>query len=152
MAAEDWAEVVLPSKNRVEVTWRGRERHPDVRQRHPLLGRNRRRVVDLPTCFGKPNSRWQRYSRWRRQGVWQEIAAALRDDDTEWLGVDSSCISANVAAAGAKKKGDGSGGPEAEALDRGCGGNGSKIHCAVNPLGHPVRIKLRPYPTRPRAS
>ena len=28
----------------------------------------------------------------------------LRDDDTEWLSVDSSCVRAAVAAAGAKKK------------------------------------------------
>lgn len=59
---------------------------------------------DLPTCFGKPNSLWQRYNRWCRNGVWQKIAAALRDDDTEWLSVDSSCIRAGMAAAGAKKK------------------------------------------------
>lgn len=27
-------------------------------------------------------------------------------------------------------------------MGRGCGGNGSKIHCAVNPLGHPVTVQL----------
>jgi transposase len=27
-------------------------------------------------------------------------------------------------------------------LGRGCGGNGSKIHAIVNPLGHPVKLKL----------
>ncbi|HQR07151.1 MAG TPA: hypothetical protein PLN21_10035 [Gemmatales bacterium] len=37
------------------------------------------------------------------------IAAALRDDDTEWVSVDSSSVRANVAAADAKKA-DGSGG------------------------------------------
>lgn len=60
--------------------------------------------ADLPTHFGKPNSLWQRYNRWCRNGVWQKIAAALRDDDTEWLSVDSSCVRATGAAAGAKKK------------------------------------------------
>lgn len=60
--------------------------------------------ADLPTCFGKSNSLWQRYNRWCERGVWETIAAELRDDDTEWLSVDSSCIRANVAAAGAKKK------------------------------------------------
>jgi transposase len=60
--------------------------------------------ADLPTCFGKPNSLWQRYNRWCERGVWARIAAELRDDDTEWLSVDSSCVRANVAAAGAKKK------------------------------------------------
>lgn len=60
--------------------------------------------ADLPTCFGKPNSLWQRYNRWCRDGVWRKIADALRDDDTEWLSVDSSCVRAAGAAAGAKKK------------------------------------------------
>ena len=60
--------------------------------------------ADLPTHFGKPNSLWQRYNRWCRRGVWQEVAAALRDDDTEWLSVDSSCVRAHPCAAGAKKK------------------------------------------------
>jgi len=60
--------------------------------------------ADLPTCFGRSNSLWHRYDRWCRNGVWEKIAAALRDDDTEWLRIDSSCIRANVAAAGAKKK------------------------------------------------
>jgi len=60
--------------------------------------------ADLPTCFGKANSLWQRYNRWCERGVWAKIAAELRDDDTEWLSVDSSCVRANVAAAGAKKK------------------------------------------------
>jgi transposase len=60
--------------------------------------------ADLPTHFGKPNSLWQRYNRWCRTGVWGRIAAALRDDDTEWLSVDSSCVRSTGAAAGAKKK------------------------------------------------
>ena len=60
--------------------------------------------ADLPHHFGKPNSLWQRYNRWCRTGVRQKVAAALRDDDTEWLCVDSSCVRATGAAAGAKKK------------------------------------------------
>ena len=60
--------------------------------------------ADLPTCYGKPNSRWQRYNRWCRRGVWRRIAAALRDGDTEWVSVDSSCVRATGAAAGAKTK------------------------------------------------
>ncbi len=58
--------------------------------------------ADLPTCYGKPNSLWQRYNRWCRNEVWAEVAA-LRDDDTEWLSVDSSCVRATAAAAGADK-------------------------------------------------
>jgi transposase len=60
--------------------------------------------ADLPIYFGKSNSLWQRYNRWCQKGVWQRIAAALRDNDTEWLSVDSSCVRATGSAAGAKKK------------------------------------------------
>lgn len=60
--------------------------------------------ADLPTCYGKPNSVWQRYNRWCLRGVWVRVAEALRDDDAEWLSIDSSCVRATVAAAGAKKK------------------------------------------------
>ena len=61
--------------------------------------------ADLPTHFGKPNSLWQRHNRWCEKGVWQRIAAELRDADAEWLCVDSSCVRAAAAAAGAKKNG-----------------------------------------------
>ena len=60
--------------------------------------------ADLPTGYGKSNSLWQRYNRWCRNGVWAKVAAALRDDDTEWLSVDSSCVRAHPCAAGAKKR------------------------------------------------
>lgn len=60
--------------------------------------------ADLPHCYGKSNSVWQRYNRWCETGVWQKVAAELRDGDTEWLCVDSSCVRATGAAAGAKKK------------------------------------------------
>jgi transposase len=60
--------------------------------------------ADLPVAVGKPNSLWQRYNRWCERKVWERIAAALRDDDTEWLLVDSSCVRAHPCAAGAKKK------------------------------------------------
>jgi transposase len=59
---------------------------------------------DPPCCLGHFNSLWQRCNRWCERGVWAKAAAALRDDDTEWLSVDSTCARANVAAAGAKKK------------------------------------------------
>ena len=60
--------------------------------------------ADLPHCDGQSHSVWQRYNRWCRVGVWQKVAAELRDGDTEWLCVDSRCVRATVAAAGAKNK------------------------------------------------
>ena len=46
--------------------------------------------ADLPTCYGVPNSVWQRDNRWCERGVWARVAAALRDADAEWVSVDSS--------------------------------------------------------------
>ena len=82
--------------------------------------------ADLPTCFGKSNSLWQRYNRWCERGVWEAIAAELRDDDTEWLSMDSSCIRANVAAAGAKKKSVGPAARLTKRLGVGAAGTGAR--------------------------
>ena len=41
-----------------------------------------------------------------------------------------------------EKKADGTGGQAAEALGRSRGGFGTKVHAALNPLGHPVRLEL----------
>jgi hypothetical protein len=57
-----------------------------------------------PTCSGKPSSLWQRHNRWCERGAWAKVAAALRDGDTEWLGVDTTRARATGAAAGAKKE------------------------------------------------
>ncbi len=98
--------------------------------------------ADLPTCYGKPNSVWQRYNRWCRQGVWARIAAALRDDDTEWVSVDSSCVRATGAAAGAKKNGTAPAARRPRRSRRSRGGFGSKIHAVVTPLGHPLVLEV----------
>ena len=60
--------------------------------------------ADLPTAAGKPNRLWQRYNRWCARGAWERVAAELRDDDTEWLSAESSCVRAHPCAAGAEKK------------------------------------------------
>jgi transposase len=60
---------------------------------------------DLPTRFGKSNSVWRRFDRWARKGRWKVIMDALRDDDMEWLILDSTAVRAHPCAAGAKKSG-----------------------------------------------
>ena len=49
--------------------------------------------ADLPTSAGKSNSLWQRYDRGCERGVWERMAAELRDDHTE------GCSSIAVASA-----------------------------------------------------
>jgi transposase len=62
---------------------------------------------DLPARFGKHNSAWRRFDRWAKKGRWKAIMDALRDDDLEWLILDSTAVRAHPTAAGAKKSGTG---------------------------------------------
>ena len=59
---------------------------------------------DLPERFGNWNSAWRRFDRWAKAGVWARVFAELRDEDVEWLLLDSTVIRAHPCAAGAKKK------------------------------------------------
>ena len=59
---------------------------------------------DLPERFGKWNTRWRRFARWARDGVWDGLFAALPDPDLEWLILDSTVIRPHPSAAGAGKK------------------------------------------------
>jgi transposase len=60
---------------------------------------------DLPERFGKWNSVWRRFDRWSAAGVWSAVMVVLRDEDLEWLILDSTTVRAHPAAAGAKKSG-----------------------------------------------
>ena len=61
--------------------------------------------AELPACYGKPNSPWQRYNRWCARGVWQKLAAESRDGDTEWLSVNSTCARGASRRPGREKSG-----------------------------------------------
>jgi transposase len=60
---------------------------------------------DLPERLGNWNSTWRRFDRWAAKGVWARVMAALRDEDLEWLILDSTTVRAHPAAAGAQKSG-----------------------------------------------
>jgi putative transposase len=58
---------------------------------------------DLPERFGNWNSVFQRYNRWCKRGVWQQLLEALGGDpDLEHLLLDSTTVRAHQHAAGAK--------------------------------------------------
>lgn len=57
---------------------------------------------DLPERFGPWNSVFQRFNRWAKKGVWEQVFLALQDPDLEWLFFDSTVVRAHQHAAGAK--------------------------------------------------
>lgn len=59
----------------------------------------------LPKHFGKHNSVFQRFNRWAKKGVWEQVFDALQEPDTEWLLLDSTTVRAHQHAAGARKRG-----------------------------------------------
>jgi transposase len=97
---------------------------------------------DLPERFGNWNSVWRRFDRWARKGVWKKVFDEWQDPDLEWLLLDATIIRAHPHAAGARKKADGTGGQQEQALGRSRGGCGTKIHAAVSGLMLPVVVLL----------
>lgn len=81
---------------------------------------------DLPSRLGHWNSQWRRFDRWSKAGRFTAIAAVLRDPDMDLLILDSTIIRALPCAAGSKKKWDGSGGQDEQALGRSRGGFGTR--------------------------
>jgi transposase len=94
---------------------------------------------DLPERFGKWNSVFQRFNRWCRTGVFQNIMEKWQDPDLGLLLLDSTVIRAHQHAAGAEGTS-----AKAEALGRSRGGFSTKIHVACDGLGKPVTILLTP--------
>jgi transposase len=57
---------------------------------------------DLPPEYGKWNTVYQRFRRWRDKNVWEYVLEALIDEpDFEWLMIDASHIKCHPHAAGA---------------------------------------------------
>jgi transposase len=66
---------------------------------------------NVPEEFGSWSSVYDRFRRWTRSGVWEDIWATLRDRkaeagaiDAKLYSVDGSVVRAHVSAAGARKK------------------------------------------------
>lgn len=60
---------------------------------------------DLPAEFGHWHRTYVRFSRWRKKGVFERIAQAMRSDaDMEHLFIDSTIVRAHQHSAGAQKK------------------------------------------------
>jgi transposase len=94
---------------------------------------------DLPKDFGKWNSVFQRFRRWVRSGVFDQMFKALSADaDFEYVIVDGTIVRVHQHGSGAR------GGTKTQAIGRSRGGLTTKIVALVDALGNLVRFVLLP--------
>ena len=62
------------------------------------------RWADRPADYGPKKTIYNRFVRWAERGIWENIFAALagRDEDADWLMIDSTIVKAHRSAGGAK--------------------------------------------------
>lgn len=91
---------------------------------------------DLPECYGPYTTCYNRFNRWRRAGIWDDVLAAMtdrRDDDVQML--DTSIVRVHQHASCVKEC-------ESNCTGRSRGGLTTKIHAVVDAKGLPLRLAL----------
>jgi len=91
---------------------------------------------DLPDCYGPYTTCYNRFIRWRKAGIWDDILDAVtdaRDADVQML--DTSIIRVHQHAACIKRS-------EGNCTGRSRGGLTTKIHVVVDAKGLPIRLAL----------
>jgi transposase len=100
---------------------------------------------DLPERFGKWNTVWRRFARWRDVGVFECILEALVASGAGGAAlqmIDSTVIRAHHRSAGAKKRSS-----QSNALGRSRGDFSTKIHVLTDAHGLPIVVHLTPGQT-----
>ena len=92
---------------------------------------------DLPKDFGNWNSVFQRFRRWVRSGVFDQMFEAL-SADADYVIVDGTIVRVHQHGSGAR------GGTRTQAIGRSRGGLTTKIVALVDALGNLVRFVLLP--------
>lgn len=108
---------------------------------------------DIPECYGKWQTIYDRYTFWRRDGTWDRILKALQVKldaqgaiDWEQWSLDGTIVRAHRSAAGAPKTQgwDGELEPDHHALGRSVGGFSTKIHLLSDSAGVPLDAIVTP--------
>ena len=96
------------------------------------------RWVDAPSEYGPCKTLYNRFVRWAKKGIWQEIFIALADaggPPSQAL-IDSSAVRAHRSASGGKR------GEKTQGIGRSRGGRTTKIHAITDRLCRPIRFIL----------
>jgi transposase len=96
------------------------------------------RWCDCPEAYGPPTTIYNRFVRWARRGIWEnlfrELAGNGRSTDTQMI--DSTHVKAHRSASGEK------GGEQKQAVGRSRGGRNTKIHALADAKGRLIAILL----------
>ncbi|WP_422367395.1 IS5 family transposase [Pelagibius sp.] len=97
---------------------------------------------DCPSEYDPYTTIYNRFNRWSKQGVWEDIFYALTGKSVvvSTTAVDSTHIKAHRSAAGAK-------GDFEHAIGRSRGGRTTKIHAITDALGRPIALSITPGQT-----
>ena len=93
---------------------------------------------DLPEVYGPRTTCYNRFVRWRRAGVWNQIMDALAaGHDAAVQMIDTSVVRVHQHGACVADNNH-------QDMDRSCGGLTSKVHAVVDTNGLPVHLALTP--------
>jgi transposase len=91
---------------------------------------------DLPTEFGSHSTVFNKFNRWSKSGLWQEIFNQIKGEiDNEWNFIDSTIVKAHQHSAGYNSD-------ESEKIGRSVAGNSTKIHMISDSHGNPIDFIL----------
>ena len=91
---------------------------------------------DLPDCYRPCTTCYNRFNRWRKAGIWDDILAAMMDGcDTDVQMLDTSIVRVHQHASCVKRC-------ESNCTGRSRGGLTTKIHAVVDAKGLPIRLAL----------
>lgn len=91
---------------------------------------------DLPDCYGPYTTCYNRFNRWRKAGIWDEILSVVADaDEAHVQMLDSTIVRVHKHGACIKKD-------KRNCTGRSRGGLTTKIHAVVDAKGLPVCLAL----------
>jgi transposase len=96
------------------------------------------RWCDVPPEYGPPTTIYNRFNRWARRGIWENVFETLagRGRSMHTQMIDSTHVKAHRSASG------GQGGEANQAIGRSRGGRNTKIHAISDAKGRLVNILL----------